>query len=495
MLKLLRYSQIFFILTSIFYARGYSCVEIDSIITNRFESGDYEIAHTMAKKNKSKDACDANFYFNLGKVFKKFDDFNTTREMYNLAMKKSNEADYKIINLEYKKLSFFSSQINFIQSIYASDNDKDKALKNYKELLIGNDKWDNGEPFVDSNQNMSYDDGETHTDWKFNDIGLLNLYIADLYKNSENYFEAIVYLKTAISINPYVKKYKEYINVISKLIAQQGNNYLRLGKLDDAINQYNLSLSIDSTEASIFYNLGNAYYEKQDFLNAINAYSNVIKIDPNKFKAIHKSGISFQKLNQHDDAIVQFRKAISIIERNEESFMSSYHSLGVSFMETGSYSEAIQILNEVITLSPQYYKAYETLGVLHIEATDDRFVNYDLALEYLLEATRVKSDNYRIKFRLSQLYNMMAEENKENEKYKLMNKNLVEAKKFARQCLKLKKTYGGAYFELGVAELNLCNRSSSLKALKKAAKYDRRYRSEVKRIIKKMDSIMNHCSD
>ena len=175
--------------------------------------------------------------------------------------------------------------------------------------------------------------------------------------------------------------------------------------------------------------------------------------------------------------------------------MSSYHSLGVSFMETDAYSEAIQILNEVITLSPQYYKAYETLGVLHIEATDDRFVNYDLALEYLLEATRVKSDNYRIKFRLSQLYNMMAEENKENEKYKLMNKNLVEAKKFARQCLKLKKTYGGAYFELGVAELNLCNRSSSLKALKKAAKYDRRYRSEVKRIIKKMDSIMNHCSD
>ena len=495
MLKFLRYSQIFFLSLSFFYARGYTCNEIDSIITNRFENGDYEIAHTMAKKNKSKDACDANFYFNLGSVFKKFDDFNTTREMYNLAMKKSNEEDYKAINLEYKKLSFFSSQVNFIQSIYASDNNKEKALINYKELLMGNDKWDNGEPFVDTNQNMSYDEGEVHTDWKFNDIGLLNLYIADIYKNSERYSDAIVYLKSAIAINPFVKKYQEYINVISKLIAQQGNNYLRLGKLDDAINQYTLSLSIDSTEASIFYNLGNAYFEKQDYTNAITAFSNVIKIDPEKFKAVHKSGIAFQKLTQHEDAIIQFRKAITIIERNEENFMSSYHSLGVSFMETGSYSEAIQILNEVITLSPQYYKAYETLGVIHIEATDERFVNYDLALEYLLEASKVKSDNYRIKFRLSQLYNMMAEENKENEKYKLMNKNLIEAKKFARQCLKLKKTYGGAYFELGVAELNLCNRSSSLKALKKAAKYDRRYRSEVKRIIKKMDSIMNHCSD
>ena len=490
-----RYILFFTLLSSLCLSRGYTCSEIDSIISNRYNNGDYEIAHNMAKKNKDKESCDAFFYFNLGKVFKKFDDFNSTREMYNLAMKKSSESDYKIINLEYKKLSFFSSQINFIQSIYASDGDKDKALFNYKELLTGNQKWDNGEPFIDANQNMSYDDGEEHTDWKFDDIGLLNLYIADIYKNSENYTEAIAYLKSALEINPFVKKYNDYINVISKLIAKKGNDYLRLGKLENAIEEYNLSLSIDSTESSIFYNLGNAYFENQSYDDAINAYSNVIKIEPNKYKAIHKMGVSYQKLNDHESAILQFRKAIGVIEQNEEKFMSSYHSLGVSFMETNAYRDAIQILNEVITLSPQYYKAYETLGVLHIESTDSRFVNYELALEYLSDASKIKPDNYRIKFRLSQLHNMMAEDDKENEKYKSMNKNLTEAKKYARQCLKLKKTYGGAYFELGVAELNLCNKSSSLKALKKAAKYDRRYRSEVKRIIKKMDAIMNHCEN
>ena len=88
MFKFLRYIQIFVLMISVFYARGFSCSEIDSVITNRYSNGDYEIAHTMAKKNKDKEDCDANFYFNLGKVFKKFDDFNTTREMYNLAMKK-----------------------------------------------------------------------------------------------------------------------------------------------------------------------------------------------------------------------------------------------------------------------------------------------------------------------------------------------------------------------------------------------------------------------
>ena len=70
---------------------------------------------------------------------------------------------------------------------------------------------------------------------------------------------------------------------------------------------------------------------------------------------------------------------------------------------------------------------------------------------------------------------------------------LNEAKKYARQCRQIKKTYGGAYFELGVAELNLCNKATGIKSLQKAAKYDRRYRSEVKRIIKKIDSFTDHC--
>ena len=98
-----------------------------------------------------------------------------------------------------------------------------------------------------------------------------------------------------------------------------------------------------------------------------------------------------------------------------------------------------------------------------------------------------------IKFRLARLYNTMAEKDRNNNSYKKMEKNSIEAKKYARQCIKIKKTYGGAYYELGSAELNLCNKSAGLKTLKKAAKYDRKYRSEVKRIIKQIKPITNHC--
>ena len=355
------------------YSKNYSCLEIDSMITARYNQGDYEIAHNIAKKNKEKDDCNTFYYIRLADVFKKFDDFGSTRNMYNIAMKKSTEDEYKEINLEYKKLSFLSSQINFIQSVYLSDGDKDKALSNYKDLINGNGVWDNGEPdangdgvwtpeekYTDENNNNLYDEGEIYaddnlngkwdaaeefTDWQFDDIGLLHLYVADIYKNSKDYPNAIIHLKKALSINPYVKKYNEYMGVISKLIAQQGNDFLRLNKLDQAIEQYTLSLSIDSSESVIHYNLANAYFKQDKFEQAQKSFKKVIELDPDKFKAVHKVGVCYQKLNRHDEAVTEFRRAIGVIERLEENFMSPYHSLGVSFMELGLYRDAIQILN------------------------------------------------------------------------------------------------------------------------------------------------------
>ena len=323
--------------------------------------------------------------------------------------------------------------------------------------------------------------------------GYLHLLLADIYKRSQDYNNAIFHLNEALKINPYVKSYKEQMSIISKMIAQKGNDFLRLNKFDEAIEKYKLSLSVDSSESVIHYNLANAYFQKNNFLEAIESYKKVEKLDPMKYKASHKMGVCYKKLNNHELAVAQFEKAIMVIEELDENFMSSYNEMALSLMQLNLYADARKALNIIINKSPRYYKAYETLGVLCLEATDPKYKSNECALENFLEATKIKPGNHVLKFRLAQLYNIMAEEYKEEQDYKNMNANLTEAKKYARQCRQLKKTYGGAYFELGVAELNLCNKSSGIKALQLAAKYDRRYRSEVKRIIKKIEPFMNHC--
>ena len=154
---------------------------------------------------------------------------------------------------------------------------------------------------------------------------------------------------------------------------------------------------------------------------------------------------------------------------------------------------AINTLNVITSIAPKYYKAYETLGVIFLESVNVNYSNYDLALENLLLASKLKPDSHILKCRLAQLHNIQAEEYKLEQKYNKMEKKSIEAKKYARQSIKLRKTYGGAHYELAISELNLCNKSSALKSLEKAAKYDRLYRSEVKKIIKRIKPITRHC--
>ena len=363
------------------------------------------------------------------------------------------------------------------------------------EFCAPNPKW------KDSYGNKVWDDKEPFTDWSFPNIGYLYLSIGDKYKRIGDFTNSIKYLKLALKQNLFIKDYKDQMNQVSKMIAKKGNNLLRLNKLEEAITQYELSLSVDTTESVIYYNLGNAYFKKKDYLNALNSYSMVLKLNPNKYKASYKSGVCYQKLDKHEEAVENFRNSIGIIEslndikseQDKISFWSPYNELAISLMSLSLYQEANAVLNGIIDRSPNYYKAYEALGVLYSESTDSKYKVYDFALENFIQATKLKPNSYTIKFRLASLFNIIAEEEKENQNFKTMNKKLIEAKKYARQCLKLKKTHGGAYFELGVSELNLCNKSSGLKSLKKAAKYDRRYRSEVKRIIKKIGPIMDHC--
>ena len=544
-------------ISGIFPARKkLNCSQVDSLINLKNYSKDYESALVIAKSNKKNEGCTAVEYFNLGQVFLRFDDFSNTRELFNKALLVALPGEeYNAIKLEYSKLRFLQSEISFIQQILDNNQDKEKAILSYKGLLFGNQKWDNGEPYVDANQNLSYDDknkvwntgevfvdtngngiwdegesftdkAEEFTDWSFSDNGYLHLLLADIYKRSQDYANAIFHLNEALKINPYVKSYKDQMGVISKMIAQQGNDFLRLNKFDQAIEKYKLSLSVDSAESVIHYNLANAYFQKNNFLEAIKSYKEVVKLDPMKYKALHKMGVSYRKstmdkdfclsgdakwteatgnradgnyksgycsANKHELAVMQFEKAIMVIEELNENFMSPYNEMALSLMELNLYADARRALNIIINKSPRYYKAYEALGILCLNATDPKFKSNECALENFLEASKIKPSNHVLKFRLAQLYNIIAEEYKEEQDYKNMNFYLLEAKKYARQCRQLKKTYGGAYFELGVAELNLCNKSSGIKALQLAAKYDRRYRSEVKRIIKKIKPFMNHC--
>ena len=70
-------------------------------------------------------------------------------------------------------------------------------------------------------------------------------------------------------------------------------------------------------------------------------------------------------------------------ENKDVKYLSPYHALGVSFMEMKNYKDAVKILNEVIAKDEKYFKAYETLGILHKDASDSKYQSYHISLDYV----------------------------------------------------------------------------------------------------------------
>ena len=150
-------------------------------------------------------------------------------------------------------------------------------------------------------------------------------------------------------------------------------------------------------------------------------------------------GQCYQKLNDHSMAVVQFEKSIDVIESLNENFMSSYNEMALSLMKLNDYENARKALLIIINKSPKFFKAYETLGVLCLESTDPKFKSNECALENFTEASKLKPNNHVLKFRLAQLYNIIAEEYKDQQDFKNMNYNLNEAKNMHVNVDRLKK--------------------------------------------------------
>ena len=118
-----------------------------------------------------------------------------------------------------------------------------------------------------------------------------------------------------------------------------------------------------------------------------------------------------------------------------------------------------------------YDKAYILLGVIYSHDP-----NYEKAIYNFNKAIDINDNNYKLYGRLAETYN-------KSEKYS-------KAKESAKESLKIKRNYAGAFFELGFAELSMCNKVASIDAFKKAKK-DKTYRKSAKHYLDNMNQIFD----
>jgi len=156
--------------------------------------------------------------------------------------------------------------------------------------------------------------------------------------DKREYEKALPYLEIVIKTDISSLKSWAYFQI--------GDCYGGLKSYTKAIEAFKQVIRIDPDDANTHYNLGVAYDQLGFYKDAIEAYKQVIRIDPDHALAHHNMGAAYSKLGNHTKAIEAFKQAIRI----DPDYALAHYNLGVTYLLIGDRNSALneyKILKEL----------------------------------------------------------------------------------------------------------------------------------------------------
>jgi tetratricopeptide (TPR) repeat protein len=157
------------------------------------------------------------------------------------------------------------------------------------------------------------------------------------------------------------------------------------GKLKEAIEHYSEALRIKPDHAKAHYNLGNALASQGRFAEAIVHYSEALRIKPDYTSAHNNLAVALLKQGKLQEAIDHFYQVLQIIPDQAEP----HCNLAVALAENGRIDEAIGQYYEALRIEPNNTMAHIQLALLWLsqERTDKAIEHYKTALSLSPDST------------------------------------------------------------------------------------------------------------
>ena len=146
---------------------------------------------------------------------------------------------------------------------------------------------------------------------------------------------------------------------------RQGIKLFVNGNFDQAIFEFNKSIRANSDDYYAHYHRAKAFENKDDFINAIADYSEVIRINP-PYRLIDYSryyrGVLYQKKKLFDKALADYNAIIEDKEASAALRAQALNNRGLVYDRQGKFEEAISDYNKAIKLVPSLFNVYYNRG-------------------------------------------------------------------------------------------------------------------------------------
>ncbi|HSE21312.1 MAG TPA: tetratricopeptide repeat protein [Pyrinomonadaceae bacterium] len=187
-------------------------------------------------------------------------------------------------------------------------------------------------------------------------------------KTVEDYVAAGIAAQKVGKCEEALQQYVKVIKLDPKNFVAQFNSgrcYLELQKAEQALTFFKIAVGLKPFDALAQYALGNAYGVTGHMPEAIDAFKESVRLDPKLIHAHRALAGAYELSGKNDDAI---REHLVVLQLKENDPASLYF-LGRLYVQTGSFTTAIEYFNRSIAVKPTA-DAYLGLGLAQAKVSD-----------------------------------------------------------------------------------------------------------------------------
>ena len=205
--------------------------------------------------------------------------------------------------------------------------------------------------------------------------------IGDICVENEAPEIALNSFRKVLKANPYNKDALAKVATINQTYFKEN--------LDEAIDCYNKLLEIEPQNSQVYYELGHLYLDKNEKMNAANAFKLALNLDK-KNAFIHNSlAYSLLQLGLNDEAIEHYKEAINLNPDNEWTAIVA-QALGTVYFEIKHNTEAaIAMYQTALVLNPNCADIYIAMGDVFASTGDN-----DLAIKHYCDAIKTDETSF-----------------------------------------------------------------------------------------------------
>lgn len=162
----------------------------------------------------------------------------------------------------------------------------------------------------------------------------------------------------------------------------RGEEFRKKGEFDNAIQEYTEAIKLNPMFSWPYNNRGLARAAKGEFDEALKDFADAIRLDPKYAFAFNNRGLVRAAKGELENAMKDYTEAIRLSPR----YAFPYHNRGVLWVKQGDFGQAIADFAEAVQLDSQFAAPNNEIAWIRATCADPRFRAGKEAIEFATKA-------------------------------------------------------------------------------------------------------------